>query len=631
MCGIAGGWFRGDPGRIATRMEGALCAMRLRGPDDEGHEFIAHGLGAVVLGHTRLSVIDLSQGGHQPMHTPGGRFSLVFNGEIYNYLELKAELKRLGVDFRTHSDTEVLLAAWEIWGEACLKRLTGMFAFVVFDRELGTLTCVRDGFGIKPLFITREGEDFAFASEISAVVALKQERAELDWQRSYDYLVHGAYDNSDRTFFSGISHLLPGHAVTLDVKTGILSEPRKWWSPAVTETAISFKAATEQLRAMFLSNIRLHLRSDVALGAALSGGLDSSAVVCAIRHIEPDVPIKTFSYIAKGSPLSEEVWVDRINAVTRAEAHKIVVQPQEMVADLDDMIRTQGEPFGGTSIYAQYRVFKAAREAGVTVTLDGQGADELLAGYNGYPGPRLLSLIEDGQWSRAISFLNGWSAWPGRSRMAGLKRLIGEMASGTPAYAPLRRWGGENDQPQWLDAGALQDQGVCMGFTSRYQAANEASRRLAAALREALTSNGLTALLRHEDRNSMRFSVESRVPFLTVDLAEFMLSLPEKYLVSNRGETKHIFRAAMRGIVPDAVLDRRDKIGFATPEAEWLKLLLPTMRRWLQEDLKLPFIKHQTLLKAFEAAVEGTQQKPSQVWRWINFYRWYAQAFNNHS
>ena len=160
MCGIAGGWFQGDPGRLSTRMDGALCAMRLRGPDDRGHEFFAQGLGTAVLGHTRLSVIDLSQGGHQPMHTPGGRFSLVFNGEIYNYLELRTELKKLGVVFSTHSDTEVLLAAWERWGESCLRRLTGMFAFVVFDRESGTLTCVRDGCGIKPLFVGREGGDF---------------------------------------------------------------------------------------------------------------------------------------------------------------------------------------------------------------------------------------------------------------------------------------------------------------------------------------------------------------------------------------------------------------------------------------------------------------------------------------
>jgi len=458
---------------------------------------------------------------------------------------------------------------------------------------------------------------------------LKQERAELDWQRSYDYLVHGAYDNSDRTFFSGITHLLPGHAVTLDVQTGVLSEPRKWWSPTIVETAISYKDATEQLREMFLANIRLHLRSDVALGAALSGGLDSSAVVCAIRHVEPGIPIKTFSYIAKGSPLSEEVWVDQINAVTRAEAQKVVVHPHEMVADLDDMIRAQGEPFGGTSIYAQYRVFKAAREAGVTVTLDGQGADELLAGYNGYPGPRLLSLIEGGQWGQAISFLNGWAAWPGRSRMAGLKRLVGELASDTPAYDLLRRWGGEDDHPHWVDAGALQDRGVRMGFTSRHKAAGDANRRLAAALRDALTSNGLTALLRHADRNSMRFSVESRVPFLTSGLAEFLLSLPEEYLISDRGETKHIFRAAMRGIVPDAVLDRKDKIGFATPEADWLSLMLPMARKWLQEDLQLPFLKHESLLGAFESAASGRSKNPSQVWRWINFYRWYAQAFNN--
>lgn len=628
MCGIAGGWFPVEQSQLAPRMEAALHAMRLRGPDDQGYEFITHSSGTVALGHTRLSIIDLSAAGHQPMHTPSGRFSMVFNGEIYNYLELRRELKNVGVSFKTKSDTEVLLAAWERWGEGSLKRFIGMFAFAVFDRELATITCVRDAFGVKPLFITREGRSFAFASEIAAMAALKQKKVELDWQRSYDYLVHGDYDSGTRTFFSEVTHLLPGHSITFDLRSGLLGESTRWWSPSVKKSTINFKDATEQLREKFLSNVRLHLRSDVALGAALSGGLDSSAVVCAIHHVEPDLPIKTFSYIAKDSPLSEEVWVDQVNAATHATEHKILVQPQEMVTDLDDMIRSQGEPFGGTSIYAQYRVFKAARDAGVAVTLDGQGADELLAGYSGYPGQRLHSLFDEGEWTLAISFLRRWSAVPGRSQMAALKRLIGELASGTSAYEQLRRWNGENDLPNWLDVNVLWAENVKTGFLPKKQRKNDNGRRLAAALREALTTNGLPALLRHADRNSMRFSVESRVPFLTTDLAEFVLSLPEEYLISNQGETKHIFRAAMRGIVPNEILDRRDKIGFATPEADWLSLLLPTMRQWLQEDLKLPFIKHQILLNAFEVAVGGKQKNSSQVWRWINFYRWHAQSFN---
>jgi asparagine synthase (glutamine-hydrolysing) len=601
--------------------------MRLRGPDDHGYERFVQSGGAVVLGHTRLSVIDLSHAGHQPMHTPNGRFSIVFNGEIYNYLELRKELKNQGVAFKTNSDTEVLLAAWAQWGANSLKRLTGMFAFVVFDRELATLTCVRDGFGIKPLFITQEGPSFAFASELSALVELKQNKAELDWQSSYNYLVHGDYDSGSGTFFSGVTQLMPGHEVTLDLRSGTLLKPTRWWSPVVTKSNISFKDATAQLREMFLSNVGLHLRSDVSLGAALSGGLDSSAVVCAMRHIEPDLPIKTFSYIAQGSPLSEEVWVDLVNTATRATAHKILVEPQEMLADLDDMIRAQGEPFGGTSIYAQYRVFKAARDEGVTVTLDGQGADEMLAGYSGYPGQRLHSLLDDGEWAQATSFLNNWAAWPGRSRMAGLKRLLGELASGSTVYDYMRRWNGEEDEPKWLDLDALRDGNVRTGFLPRNQNKSDSGRRVAAALREALTANGLPSLLRHADRNSMRFSVESRVPFLTTGIAEFLLTLPEEYLISRQGETKHVFRAAMRSIVPDEILDRRDKIGFATPEADWLKLLLPKMREWLQEDLKLPFIKHQTLLNSFEESVNSARQKPAQVWRWINFYRWYAQSF----
>lgn len=626
MCGIAGGWFPGDQSRLVPRVEAALHAMRLRGPDDQGYEFITHSSGTVVLGHTRLSIIDLSPAGHQPMYSRCGRYGLVFNGEIYNYRELRAELIREGRTFHSDSDSEVLLTAWQHWGAACLMRLIGMFAFVVFDREAGSLTCVRDGFGIKPFFFSQESGSFLFASELNAIKSLKNQKITLDWQRAYDYLVHGDYDSASRSFVSGVYHLLPGHMITFDLASGHLGEPVVWWRPDIAETEISFKDATEVLRQKFLDSIRLHLRSDVELGAALSGGIDSSAVVCAMRYIEPDMPIKTFSYIARDSHLSEEVWVDRVNAHVGAISHKLVVSPEELGRDLDDMILAQGEPFGSTSIYAQYRVFKLAKEHGVTVTLDGQGADEMLAGYSGYPGQRIRSLLELGQYGEAWEFLGNWAQWPGRSRIEGLKRAIGELAGGD-LYQALRRLNGGRDTPRWMHASALRDEGVKLGFPKAVRSSEDAGRRVVAELRNALTSKGLPSLLRHADRNSMRFSVESRVPFLTQDMASFLLSLPEEYLISQSGETKHIFRAAMRGIVPDEILDRRDKVGFETPEREWLLSMADVLRGWLKEDLKLPFLNQQELLKDFDQIVAGKKSFSWQIWRWVNFSRWHRQFF----
>lgn len=623
MCGITGGWWRLGVSGIQEGVCAALASMRERGPDDQGYEVEAAAQGVVALGHTRLSIIDLTPGGHQPMHSSDRAVSIVFNGEIYNYRELRKELKALGHSFTSDSDTEVLLSAWRQWGRACLPRLVGMFAFVVLDRGQGTLTCVRDAFGIKPFYYTLEQGNFLFASEIPAIKALKQEKVRLDWQRAYDYLVHADYDSGPRTFLEGVLHLLPGHVLTFDTRSGRLSAAEHWWQPTIVERQdMSFAAAAELLRERFLESIRLHLRSDVPLGAALSGGVDSSAVVCAMRHIEPELPINTFSYIARGSAVSEESWVDMINRHVGATPHKVVVTPGELAQDVDDMIRAQGEPFGSTSIYAQYRVFKLAKENGVTVTLDGQGADEMLAGYAGYPGQRLRSLIEKGRLGEAWDFLNQWAQWPGRSRKLGAEQLMAEYAQG-PVYDALRRLSGRSDSPAWLDAGALEERGIVRRYPRQRAAPQEAGRRVVAELALSLTRRGLPALLRHGDRNSMRFSVESRVPFLTLDMADLLLSLPESFLISPQGETKHIFRAAMRGIVPDQVLNRRDKIGFSTPEQEWLSSMALTAQGWLRESSDVPFIKKDEMLKQFDRIVAGDRAFSWQAWRWINFARWH--------
>lgn len=623
MCGIAGGWWANASG-LDEGFSQALWSMRRRGPNDSGHMLYALERGTFGLGHTRLSIIDLTAGGHQPMHAPDGSASIVFNGEIYNYRELRAELSACGHVFVSNSDTEVLLAAWRQWGRSCLTRLVGMFAFAVYEKRSGKLTCVRDAFGIKPFFYTSTPESFAFASEISAVKALTGRRMGLDLQRAYDYLVHNDYDSNARTFVDGVLQLEPGHLLEFDFSSGALVSPKRWWLPSVTErTDLSFDQAVERFREEFLESIRLHLRSDVPLGAALSGGLDSSAVVCAMRHVEPDLPINTFSYIAKGTPLSEERWVDHINHYVGATAHKITVSQEELASDLDDMIRTQGEPFGSTSIYAQYRVFRSAMESGVTVTLDGQGADEMLAGYEGYPGHRVRSMLERGEYGRAWCFLASWVQWPGRSWGMGIKQVIGEIAPDY-LYESLRNLKGSSGTPQWINARYLAEQGVLTKYPRQQASGAIVGRRLAGELALALTRKGLPALLRHGDRNSMRFSVESRVPFLTHELAQSLLSLPEEYLISPQGETKRLLRAALRGIVPDEVLDRRDKIGFATPERQWLLPLADTIRGWLSEELDLPFLDQMQLRSEFESIVAGRMPYTPQVWRWINFCRWYS-------
>lgn len=627
MCGIAGGWWA-DRGHATDRLQQALLAMRHRGPDDNGLNLLPSGAATLGLAQARLSIIDLSAAGHQPMHSHDKRWSIIFNGEIYNYRELRAELQAVGHRFISESDTEVLLSAWAQWSRACLPRLVGMFAFAVYDRQQQSLTCVRDAFGIKPFFYSSGAEGFRFASEAPALLTLLPGKPQLNWQRAYDYLVHGDYDSGPDTFYSGVHHLLPGHLLTVDMASGQASAPQRWWTPSIEERpGWKFPDAVEQVREQFIQNIRLHLRSDVPVGAALSGGIDSSAVVCAMRHMEPDLPIHTFSFIAAGSDVNEEHWVDRINAHVGAIPHKVTATGAELARDLDDMIRAQGEPFGSTSIYAQYRVFQLARGAGVTVTLDGQGADEMLAGYIGYPGQRLRSLIETGQRRQAWHFMNRWAQWPGRNRTLAAKYLVSELTGGR-LHELLRQLNGMENLPRWINPAPLQERGIATSKPQAHPEFEAKGRRLMNELALSLTQRGLPSLLRHGDRNSMRFSVESRVPFLTHEFADLLLSMPESYLISPQGKTKNVFREAMRGIVPDEVLNRKDKIGFATPEAQWLLSIADIACDWLAADLDLPFLKTATVLKEFDLIKTGQKPFTWQVWRWINFSRWYAHNFS---
>ncbi len=629
MCGLAGGFWRREREDIGDRLRASLTCLRHRGPNDSGYQIIGDAARTVALGQTRLSIIDLTFGGHQPMPSADGRLTLIFNGEIYNYKELRTELRSLGWTFRSESDTEVLLAAYAEWGAACLPRLIGMFAFVVHDRLRSRIFCARDAFGIKPFFYEWNDDGFLFASEQSALRVLRNKAFEPDLQRSYDYLVHGDYDSEERSFFKGVLHLPPGTYLDVDVVSTERAEPITWWRAPTAETELSFPEAVDAVREQFLSNLRLHLRSDVPLGMTLSGGIDSSAVVCAVRHLAPDMPIHTFSYIADDSRISEEGWVDLVNEEARAISHKVWVTADDLARDLDRLIEIQGEPFGSTSIYAQYRIYQLAKESGVTVTLDGQGADELLAGYEGYPGQRMLSLFESRRYFAMNRFARGWATWPGRSYWRAYMYL-GRVAFPDPVYRQARKVLGRDFEPAWLDTDQLREAGVEFREARTPLRSHGRCKRVTEELAHSLQIRGLPHLLRHSDRNSMAFSIESRVPFMTVAMAELLLSLPEHYLVSDSGETKLIFRAAMRGIVPDAILDRRDKIGLATPEREWFLRLAPGIREWLGPGFAIPFINRKELTAALDAVVGGKVPVSWQAWRWANYIRWYgAQGFGN--
>jgi asparagine synthase (glutamine-hydrolysing) len=475
----------------------------------------------------------------------------------------------------------------------------------------------RDFFGIKPLHFLQSADRFAFASEMKALLRLDGVDRSLNARATFEFLRHGLTDHDGSTLIAGINQLEPGcwMEVRLD-KPGTARQGR-YWKLERTPVNLTFDDAAAHLRAIFLRNVDRHLRSDVQIGTALSGGIDSSAIVSAVRHLQPDVDLHTFSYIAADEQLTEERWVDIVVEHTGATVHKIRLCAEDMIDDLESLIDAQDQPFSSTSIYAQFCVFRAARDAGVKVMLDGQGADELLGGYSNFLGARLASLVARGRIIAATRFL-------GRSSQdLGMRNLLvtaGPYLLPESLQKPLRGLVGRELVPGWLNRNWFKANGENLApATSR-----KFSKSIYFDELERATNISLPHLLRYEDRNSMYFSIESRVPFLTSELAKFVISVPDEFSLAPDGTRKALFRKAMRGIVPDSILDRRDKIGFATPEKNWLSDLDPWIDSVLRGARKLgpcP-IELDGLEQEWLSVKAGRKRFDNHIWRCVNLFVW---------
>ncbi|MCU1332659.1 MAG: asparagine synthase (glutamine-hydrolyzing) [Candidatus Angelobacter sp.] len=635
MCGIAG--FVSGTRQINHQwVPAVLERLRHRGPDDKGWLKYSPGMLRtgrqwnteeetncdVLLLHRRLSIIDLSAAGWQPMSSDDGRYHLVYNGEIYNYLELRTELKHLGYSFHTQTDSEVLLTAYAEWGARSLLRFVGMFAFAILDIKRRTVFLARDFFGIKPLYYAACDEYFAFASEITALLELTRESRQVNPSALLLYLRHGLSDQGTTTLLAGINQLPAAHYMEVSLGTPRLAQPVRYWIPQVGKSELSFDEAAQRLQELFLDSVRLHLRSDVPVGAALSGGIDSSAIVAAMRRVDPSLEIHTFSYIAEDPSLSEERWVDLMAGSIGAKVHKLYPTSDDLVHDIEALIDTQEEPFVSTSVYAGHRVFRQAGQDGIKVMLDGQGADELLGGYRYYLGAQFASLLRKGRYWDAMGLLRSASALPDSGILwmlfCGADYMIPKKWQG-----PVRALLAKEFTPRWVNAAWFSQYDAEIGHTNYCPEPDV----LRATLLRTINDTSLPHLLRYEDRNSMAFSIESRVPFLTAQLAEFVLSLPEHYIIALDGTSKAVFRSAMRGIVPDAILNRRDKVGFSTPEQKWLSL----MNTWVQATLHsevaagMPFLNCAAMDSEWNAVILGRQKFDNRIWRWLNVIRWSQQ------
>ena len=549
MCGICGIARFGAPPETEA-VEAMVAELDHRGPDGRG-SFAAEG---IAFAFRRLAIIDLSDAGAQPFAGENGRLQLMHNGEIYNYRELRRELEAKGHRFRSATDTEVILHAYCEWGEQCVERFNGMWAFALWDGERRRLFCSRDRFGIKPFYYRHDGARFAFASEPRA---FRADRLEANREAVYEYLDQGYLDHLDETFFAGIRRLPPAHSLVFDEK-GL-----RVWSYWRLEEGEPPAGAAEAFRELFLDSVRLELRSDVPVGTALSGGLDSSAIAVTADHLlrtetENAAALegrqRTFTAYFERPGYDERPFAEAVVAQTRAEPTWLTFTAAELMDDLPRIVEAQGEPFGSTSICAGWYVMRAAKAGGVKVMLDGQGGDELLAGYRAHLGFRLADLLAQARLRELKAELAGAQHGPVALATAiarpfapeGLVRAVRSRTRASLVHPELRGAPGPD-----FDGSGFQDR------LRRYQEL-------------VLTRRGLPELLRYEDRNSMAHSLEARVPFLDHRLVELCFSLPADELI-RVGETKSVLRRALGDLLPASVRARRDKVGFVTPEGDWLR------------------------------------------------------------
>lgn len=621
MCGIAG--YHGLPADPAL-LERMNAHQQHRGPDGDGICVD----GPCGLAHRRLSIIDIAHG-QQPMDTADGRYAIAYNGEVYNYLDLRGELEALGRTFTTDSDTEVVLQAFAQWGADAFDRFNGMFGLAIWDRHEQRLTLARDHFGIKPLYVAMvpnpsgEGEALLFSSEIKPILASGLYEKRVNDRSVYRYLRFRAHEDGTETFFEGIERLAPGEMLEADAN-GIRRRMFTRLKEELLELASVQRpydaAAAAEYKRRLVESVRLRLQSEVPVGTSLSGGLDSSAVAVIINQLlnEGDslslsavgARQNTFSAIFPGSINDEEKYVDDVLDICtgHVEAHKILPTADEFKADLLDFIRTQEEPIISSGPYAQYQVMREATKH-VTVLLDGQGADEMMAGYIPYYFVYLRQLRAQGATLAAAELAKSLDVLYRLGRFK-LKAKV-KLKKSIPTTQLLNR-----------------------DFVAAHRGQRYSSEgaNLKKRLVEDLFHNSLPSLLRYEDKNTMRFSLEGRVPFLDKEVLKFIFSLSDEAIIKD-GWNKRVLRDATRGLLPESINRRRNKIGFTTPQGEWfMRLKNHFYNIFLSESFaNRPYVNQTEVIAAFEGWIKGANDVDTMTfWRLINLELWMREFIDEH-
>ncbi|MCJ7523042.1 MAG: asparagine synthase (glutamine-hydrolyzing) [Dehalococcoidia bacterium] len=667
MCGIAG-IFSSDSREVTPELLLRMTqVLRHRGPDDEGYVFIGTSAGRAELrkgddtpdgpgreikhiaaplkhaadlglGHRRLSIIDLSTAGHQPMTNEDATIWIIHNGEIYNHFELKCELKDRGHRFRSNTDTEVILHSYEEWGADCLQRFNGMWAFAIWDGRKKKLFCSRDRFGIKPFYYYFDGERFLFASEIKALLEADFIRRRPNDQAIFDYLACWVEDHTEDTFFTGIEKLGAGHYLEFSPAKAEFKISRYYNLPLDRKlSGLTDGEYARCFRGLLEDSIRLRLISDVPLGTCLSGGLDSSAIVCLMDKLlrEKEVKLpgteraqKTFSGRFEDNRCDEGVFINDVIKNTGGDAHFTYPTGEGLGKDLSALIWHQEEPFVTSRTYAQWEVYKLVKQHGIKVALDGQGGDELLAGYDHYYAVLFSYLARTFRWKELAreSYFH--------CRLHGVGTVWRDLMTVAYHLSPLglkrsiRRTAHVDGRPCLRSEFTSGLKGYLYHYEKVGDAGNNSFNRY---LYEVVTSSHLPRVLRHQDKNSMAHSVESRVPFLDYRLVEFALALPWEQKI-RRGTRKYILRNAMKGIIPESVRNRQEKIGFDTPEDIWLRTNLKDEVFDIidsQSFRQRPYFDAVEARQEFDAYRRGRRNNGNRIWLWIVLELW-LRTFIDH-
>lgn len=637
MCGISGAWGLGKLDFATLRRFNDALAHR--GPDSGGI-WIDREIDA-ALGHRRLSILDLSPAGNQPMAYAGGRYRIAFNGEIYNFIELRGELMAKGHTFASTSDTEVLLAAYAEWGEAMLDRLNGMWAFALIDRQERSLLIARDRFGVKPLYFLQRGAQIVFASELKAFLQLEGFDAKLDRDYAATFLREPmSVESLETTALCEVKRLRPGCLIRVRNR---VAEVRQWWStrdhlPAVPRT---FEDQAERFRELFVDAVRIRMRSDVALGTCLSGGFDSTSIACTLRdlaeeHAERSPPNWRQAFVASfpGQANDETATARMVADFAGAVPNVFEVGSRHAVEEIEQVLYDFDDLYIGLPT-ASWLVYREMRRARVLVSLDGHGADELMGGYRG-PEHLIFGYAPSlaGHPWRNLELLREYRGYgPRDGLLAWSRRAAGAVARYHPSLEPVRalRRGvvrGRRREERLLRPHALREVPTAAGgeFAGRYAEGDQLNRELYTMFHATV----LPAILRNFDRLSMAHGIEVRMPFLDWRLVTLVMALPSASKIT-ADASKRVARAAMKGRIPETVRASKVKVGYNSPMPSWMS---GPLRDWAVE-LARSAGEHDLVDSALlremleERDAPWDWERTARVWPAVNLL-WYEQRYLSH-